>query len=158
VALILLILKKSTSSTSTTRLLQKPCLNATAQQIPWLTVRNVEALAGRKKGAVVSLVDLQLVRQFRTRAPLRTWSNIMVKPSTNKSFHSAIQVDARLPALKENLPTSKSDLTFRQPGSPAGSFPHTPWWHCKYLCCDCSLLKRIMTTFVLFVPSCCIIS
>ncbi len=104
-------------------------------------MQNVEALAGRKKKFTVSLVDLQLVRQFRIRAPLRTWSNIMVKPSTNKSFQSAIQVDARLPALKENLPTSKSDLTFRQPGSPAGSFPHTPWWHCKYLCRDWSILN-----------------
>lgn len=56
----------------------------------------------------------------------------MVKPSTNKSFQSAIHVDARLPALKENFQTSKSDLTFRQPGSPAGSFPHTPWWHCVF--------------------------
>lgn len=56
----------------------------------------------------------------------------MVKPSNKDSFQNAIQVDARLPALKESLPRSKSELAFRQPGSPAGSFPHTPWWHCCF--------------------------
>lgn len=56
----------------------------------------------------------------------------MVKPTTKDSFQHAVAVDARLPPLKESLPRGKSDMTFREPGSPAGSFPHTPWWHCVF--------------------------
>ena len=56
VALSLLILKKSRAPTTT--LLQKPCLNATAQQIPWLAVQNVEPPAGPKKEVIMSVADL----------------------------------------------------------------------------------------------------
>ena len=57
----------------------------------------------------------------------------MVKPSTEGSFQNAVHVDATLPKLKERKPVRSEQLTFREPGSPAGSFPHTPWWHCKRL-------------------------
>ena len=57
----------------------------------------------------------------------------MVKPRTKDSFQSAIQIDARIPKLTEAPAKIRSALTFREPGSPAGSFPHTPWWHCKYI-------------------------
>ena len=55
----------------------------------------------------------------------------MVKPTTRETFQKAIHVDATLPKLKESTPIKVRQLSFRQPGSPAGSFPHTPWWHCK---------------------------
>lgn len=55
-----------------------------------------------------------------------------IKPWTKDSFQSAIEIDARIPKLNEALPYVRSALTFREPGSPAGSFPHTPWWHCCF--------------------------